>query len=436
MSQYYNSYPGAYSQNNVQQGPTPGLKALKNSFGSTFYLIAAIAFTLTIVLSLVQSFVPSASIIGTVITYLQQYAAMLGMPLDDINVASLFSGTNIAGTIIGMIPSILIALGMWLIYASAKKAEIPASTAGYSILQVINIICLVLVCICTVLVVIGGIIALVGLNSLGSYYGSSGSGTMAVAAVVLLVAIIVMVLVIIYYAKLAGIYGISKDVLRYNRSSKKISMFVIVINFIGLFFTAIGTISSLVSASSMFGLSGTYVLVTVLSAVATFLASLFQTLTFVRARQEFAALGSSKGAAGYQSYNFETGSYNTGSFNTAAFQQNPYQAPQAPAPQQGQFQQFQQAAPQAPQYQQRSFQQPQNPAPQAPQYQQFQQAAPQYQQRPQYQPFTPQNAAPQQPQAPQFQVPPVVPPVQAAQTAADHAQEIADQAASNLTDQQ
>ena len=408
MSQYYNSYPGAYSQNNVQQGPTPGLKALKNSFGSTFYLIAAIAFTLTIVLSLVQSFVPSASIIGTVITYLQQYAAMLGMPLDDINVASLFSGTNIAGTIIGMIPSILIALGMWLIYASAKKAEIPASTAG--------------------------IIALVGLNSLGSYYGSSGSGTMAVAAVVLLVAIIVMVLVIIYYAKLAGIYGISKDVLRYNRSSKKVSMFVIVINFIGLFFTAIGTISSLVSASSMFGLSGTYVLVTVLSAVATFLASLFQTLTFVRARQEFATLGSSKGAAGYQSYNFETGSYNTGSFNTGGFQ-NPYQTPQAPA-QQGQFQQYQQNAyPQQGQYQQRAYQ-AQNAAPQANQYQQYQQAAPQYQQRPQYQPFTPQNAAPQQPQAPQFQVPPVVPPVQAAQTAADHAQEIADQAASNLTDQQ
>ena len=434
MSQYYNSYPGAYSQNNVQQGPTPGLKALKNSFGSTFYLIAAIAFTLTIVLSLVQSFVPSASIIGTVITYLQQYAAMLGMPLDDINVASLFSGTNIAGTIIGMIPSILIALGMWLIYASAKKAEIPASTAGYSILQVINIIYLVLVCIATVLVVIGGIIALVGLNSLGSYYGSSGSGTMAVAAVVLLVAIIVMVLVIIYYAKLAGIYGISKDVLRYNRSSKKVSMFVIVINFIGLFFTAIGTISSLVSASSMFGLSGTYVLVTVLSAVATFLASLFQTLTFVRARQEFATLGSSKGAAGYQSYNFETGSYNTGSFNTGGFQ-NPYQTPQAPA-QQGQFQQYQQNAyPQQGQYQQRAYQ-AQNAAPQANQYQQYQQAAPQYQQRPQYQPFTPQNAAPQQPQAPQFQVPPVVPPVQAAQTAADHAQEIADQAASNLTDQQ
>lgn len=439
MSQYYNSYPGAYNQN-YQQGPTPGLKALKNSFGSPLYLIATIAFTLTLVLSLVQAFVPSASMLGSLVSLIQQYASQFGVPIPDEfgSITALMSGSSIAGTIIGMIPSILIALGMWLIYSSAKKASIPASTAGYSILQVMNIISMVLMCIAALMLVIFGIIGLVALNSLSGYYGGSSSGTMAVAAICLLVSIVIMVFVIIYFAKVAAIYSISKDVLRYNRSAKKISMFVIVINFIGLFFSAISTVGTLVSASAMIVLPSSYILMTVLSAVATFVASLLQTLTFVRARQEFAALAENKGAAGYQSYNFETGAYNTGSFNTGAIPQTGYQQPyQAPRPAQPQYQQ-----PQAPYQQQAPYQA-------QPQYQQHA-ASPQYQQRPaqpsqpipQYQ--TPQVAPFQvnQPVQPSMQVPPAPTAPQASQNTAplqaavDHAQEIADQAASSFNDQQ
>lgn len=428
MSQYYNSYPGAYNQN--QQSSTPGLEALKNSFGSTFYLIATIAFTLTLVFSLLQAFVPSASMAGSIIALVQQYAGQFGVPIPDEfgQITSMLSGTTIAGTIIGMIPSILIALGMWLIFVSAKKAAVPSSTAGYSILQVLNIISMVLMCIATLVLIIFGIIALVGLNSLSGYYGSgSSSGTMAIAAIALLVSIVIMVFVIIYYAKLAAIYGISKDVLRYSRSSKKVSMFVIVINFIGLFFTAISTVSSLVSASALMVLPGSFVLITVLSAVVTFLASLFQTLTFVRARQEFAALSETKGAAGYQSYNFETGAYNTGSFSTSKIPQVGYQQPSQPqyrapqAPQQ--YQQYQQY--QQPNYQQ--YQQPQASY-QQPNYQQYQQPqAPSYQQ---------QAFQPQQPTA-SMQVPPAPSvPQSPVSEAIDHAQEIADQAASSFNDQQ
>ena len=250
---------------------------------------------------------------------------------------------------------------------------------------------------------------------------------MAIAAIALLVSIVIMVFVIIYYAKLAAIYGISKDVLRYSRSSKKVSMFVIVINFIGLFFTAISTVSSLVSASALMALPGSFVLITVLSAVVTFLASLFQTLTFVRARQEFAALSETKGAAGYQSYNFETGAYNTGSFSTSKIPQVGYQQPSQPqyrapqAPQQ--YQQYQQY--QQPNYQQ--YQQPQASY-QQPNYQQYQQPqAPSYQQ---------QAFQPQQPTA-SMQVPPAPSVPQApVSEAIDHAQEIADQAASSFNDQQ
>ncbi|MBO4889095.1 MAG: hypothetical protein J5589_12410 [Firmicutes bacterium] len=434
MSQYYNSYPGAYNQN-YQQGPTPGLKALKNSFGSPIYLIATIAFTLTLVLSLVEAFVPSASMLGSIVSLIQQYAYQFGVPIPDEfgDITALMSGSSIAGTIVGMIPSILIALGMWLIYSSAKKASIPASTAGYSILQVMNIISMVLMCIATLMLVIFGIIGLVALNSLSGYYGGSSSGTMAVAAICLLIGIVIMIFVIIYFAKLAAIYSISKDVLRYNRSAKKISMFVIVINFIALFFSAIGTVSTLVSASAMIVLPTTYVLMTILSAVASFVASLLQTLTFVRARQEFSALTENKGAAGYQSYNFETGAYNTGSFNTGAIPQTGYQQPyQAPRPAQPQYQQpqtpYQQQAPyQAqPQYQQRPIQ-PQAPSQPIPQYQ-----------TPQVAPFQV-----NQPVQPSMQVPPAPNAPQAVSqntapltAAVDHAQEIADQAASSFNDQQ
>ena len=369
MSQYYNSYPGNYNQGYAQE-TTPGLKALKNSFGSTIYLIACITFSLTLVLAFVEMFVPAANPLGAILMAVQQYASQMGVDMPSgFNLPALVSGGGIVGGIISMIPSILICLGMWLIYAASKKATVPASTAGFSILQTMNIIAVVGMCFSTLIVVIAGIIGLVGVGRLSSElssYGYSSVSPTLILAIALLLAIIVLVFAIIYYVKTAAIYSISKDILRYNRSSRRVSMFVIVINFIGLVFTVISLIVSLAGASVLAAyapVAGASTLVTVISSVASFLASLFQTLTFVKARNEFSALSTQGGSAGYQSYNFETGAYNTGSYNTGSYNTNTFNTGsyntanyQTQNYQTGNYQQQTYQQPDA--YQQQTYQQP------------------------------------------------------------------------------
>lgn len=367
MSQYYNSYPGNFNQG-IGQETTPGLKALQNSFGSVVYLIACIAFSLSLIFAFIELFVPSVSSLGGIINLIQSYAYQYGLDMPDMSELAAIGTGSIVGGIIGMIPTILICLGMWLIFVSAKKATVPASTAGYSILQVMNIISVVLMCLSTLLIVIVGIIGLVAVGRYSSYYsyfGYSGPSPTLILAIVLLLGILIMVFAIIYYVKVAAVYGISKDILRYNRSSRKVSMFVIVINFIGIFFSIISLIVSLtgLSALAMYGIGFAHNWVSTLSSLLSIVVSLFTTLTFIKARSEFSAL-SQQGGASYQSYNYETGAYNTGSyntgayqnFNTGAYQTQNYQQPNT-------FQQFQQ--PQQPAYQDPYQQQPyaQNPDP-------------------------------------------------------------------------
>ncbi|MBO6159850.1 MAG: hypothetical protein J6P72_11425 [Firmicutes bacterium] len=414
MSQYYNTaaYPNAY-----QQSPTPGQKALKNSFGGTLYLIATILFTVTLVIELVSSFLPGTSIAGTVMNLLQTYSYQMGVdiPSEVYDVLPRLLGTSFFSTLIGMIPSILVCLGMWLLWASARAAKMPSSTAGYTILQVMAIISLVGACLGTLLVLVVGVIGLIGISAAGSYMSSYGSSVSTAAPttvliIVLLIALIVMVLVIIYHAKLASIYSTCKDVLSLNRAGKKISMYVIVFNFISIFFSIIGSISTIALTTSIAMLGGGFLVLSGISTILGILVTLFETLTFVKARGEFASLQAPVAAAGYGSYNFETGAYNTGSYQTAGYQA-PYQTgsyntqnqntgyQQNANAYQQQNAAYSQNAYQQPSYDQNAYQQPsydQN-AYQQPSYDQNAYQQPSYDQNAYQQPSYDQNAY-QQPQ--------------------------------------
>ncbi len=392
-----------YAQQGYYQQPQQQSRqniALKKSFGSGLYLFVAILNTLVLALAVVNIFMPAASLE----LLLQQLGPQLGLSSSDINdflrtfgdLSILMRISNITACIL---PAISV-LAMWLIWGNSKKDTLPVGTAGFTILKVLVILDLIGVCLIGIVVLIAMIPAIVGGSALDQVLDIEVSATVLII-LLFVILIAALVLVIIYYAKLLGIYTAAKDVGRIGVTTAKVSMFVVVINFLSLIFQLVSIAGSLLTLNFL-GAG---------SAFLGFLATLFVTIVFIKFRN---ALEEQKAA-------------------TPPMQQplnNPYQPYQSPAQQQynnynaqmqaqqAMQQQSQYAHPypasqqpygyQQNQYQQRPYQQPQQQAFQQynnynAQMQAQQQMQQQGQQTFQQQGFQPQQAFQQKPFQPQQQ---------------------------------
>lgn len=416
----YNPYvqQGYYQQ---PQQQTRKNIALKKSFGGGLYLIAVILNTLILVLSIVSIFAPAASLE----MILQQFGSQFGLSQSEINEAigmmSNFYWIIRASAITACILPALSVLGMWLIWGNSKKEDLPVGTAGFTILKILVILDLIGVCMIGIVILIAMIPAIVGGSALDQYLDINVSAT-ALIILFFVIMIAALVLVIIYYAKLLGIYTAAKDIGRLGVTSAKVSMFVIVINFLGLIFQLISiavsllTLDFLGAGSNLFGL----------------LAVLFETIVFIKFRNAIEEQKAANPPAvqqpvnnPYQPYQSpvqqQYNNYNAQMQAQQAMQQqsqpyaHPYPAPQQPyGYQQNQYQQrpYQQ--------QQQAFQQYNNYNAQAQAQQQMQQQAQQAYQQQSFQPQQTFQQAQSQPQAPSFQ-----PQAQAFQPAAQEVQEAA-----------
>lgn len=343
----------------------PAVAAVKKTGGSALFLIATITYTVLLLLNLISAFMPSSA---------YAYADMLYELTYDYSVyetMSAFNTGSVVGTLIGSIPTILIAMGLWMIFGASKAKKPRVSTGGFTMINVIEIIMMVLICIglaiaCIVMVV--GALAVREANS-WSYYGYDGAasvigiaGTAFIA--IFAIAILVLVLAIIYYAKFIGSIRVIKKAANGIVAGKKISMYVIVMNFIMIGFSVIGLIANLIFFNFM----------TFLTNILTITFNILITIALIQMRSRLNQIvldntmsqtGSYYNTGAYENYN--TGAYNN--FNTGAVppvqpqyeQPQQYQQPQGQpygqAPQYGQPQQYGQA----PQYQQPQQQAPQQP---------------------------------------------------------------------------
>ena len=336
----YNPYvqQGYYQQPQQpqpQQQSRPNI-ALKKSFGSGLYLMVAIFNTLIFALAVVNIFMPLASIE----MILQQFAPQLselGISQSEINEAlrmmSSFNWVLQLSNITACIFPFLTVLAMWLIWGNSRKQNLPVGTAGFTILKIIAILDLIGVCLIGILTLIMMVPAIVGGSALDQALDLGVSATLLII-ILFVILIAAIVLIIIYYAKLLAIYTAAKDIGRLGVTTAKVSMFVIVINFIGLIFQLVGVAGNVITLNFMGAGSSLLAL----------LSTLFMTIVFVKFRN---AIEEQKAATPpapapmnnpYQPYQSPQQPYGYQQQNQYA---HPYPAPQQPYgyPQQGQYQQ-------------------------------------------------------------------------------------------------
>ncbi len=216
----------------VQRTSAPslaGIAVVKKLCASPVALVAIIAYTVAAIFSLLASLGGANDISG----FLVQVPSMPGVDIDGM--IQTMQTSFVVGVIIGILPTALIALGMWLTYASAaSKQNSGMSTGGLTLVKTILIIQLVFVCIAIGIVVLAFLVAIAA--SMGSLYmeptvGPAGSVGI-VAALVLVIAVAFFILLIVYYAKAIKTVNTISMTARTGKLSDNVSMFVAVMAFI------------------------------------------------------------------------------------------------------------------------------------------------------------------------------------------------------------
>lgn len=258
--------PG-YGQYNQYNSPaqTPIAGAIKALAVSPAFLTAIIAYTFTQVLSVIQNVFGYNSIIG------------------GRTIASLATSV---GAVIGAIPSILLIVGLWLIYSSARdKFGRGMRTSGLTMVQVMLIIFSVFIGILSVYVALGALfIGAVGsqLNDIvGWIYIPIPDWFGGIVAIVLIIVFVFVVLLLIMYIKSAIMASEAKKAVAFGLLPKTPSMFVAVIVFISAALSIISSFGSLVSGGILYG--GTYIL-TFLQGIASAVASFSFGIVVIRYR--------------------------------------------------------------------------------------------------------------------------------------------------------
>lgn len=227
-----------YRQPVYSQAPasSTGLATLKRVCSSPVALVAIIAYTAAALFS----FLNSASGSSGIFRYLYQVADMLDM--EDM-IGELYyavRSTSVVSAVIGMIPNVLIAVGLWLTYATAvNKNNAGMKTGGLTLIKVILIINLVFICILLAAIEVVALVTVINLAD--SYYSSSAVGPLVGVMVGVAIA---MTLVILFYVKAVQTINTIKLTAQNGIPSDKVSIYVAVIAFITGGFTVLSIIVS------------------------------------------------------------------------------------------------------------------------------------------------------------------------------------------------
>ncbi|MCF2652361.1 hypothetical protein [Anaeromassilibacillus senegalensis] len=223
---------------------TPVHKAIKALAGSPLFLVGAILTSLTLVLSVIQAFIP-VDYIHLISNFLQFLPMELRSSIDFEEIYAELYAAQSAGTVstlISMIPTLIVSgLGvaaLWITFASGCDTKSPLlKTSGLTILKVLQIIGLVGLGLLALMVVIGLVIAGVVFamisSEVSSYERAMFNAVMWICISVLVIALIVLAVMIVYSIKVIGSLNAAKKAIDTGKAVKKASMFVAIVSFIG-----------------------------------------------------------------------------------------------------------------------------------------------------------------------------------------------------------
>ena len=227
------------------------LDTVRGCAKSPLFLVAIIAFSLTIILSIIASISTGSSM-----------SISAGMYGDmQVDMSGFYLVVAIISAVIGSAPSVLVAVCMWMTYGSAAGKKERMSTAGLSILRIMMLIMLIMMCVCAgmfLIVFLIFAIIFIMVPDLSYFDFSSNIPGLdpqmpeAVFAIMLVVAFVMVALFctlgIIYYVKILKTVTSIRDTIKTGKIVGKVSSFVAVMAIVvGAFFIFGGLASMLVN---------------------------------------------------------------------------------------------------------------------------------------------------------------------------------------------
>lgn len=225
---------------------SPARTSVKRVLSSPLFLVGAILFTLSAILSFIADLTFKDKIRITYDNFFVEF------------------GTDPGSAVSTLISFALVAVGIWLIYFACLKKDDTCSPAGFVMLKVLSIISLVALCIAAAGVIVVFVVLLLvgkdfqiesvikfGDSALDREMKSLFDGLLSVEkwvwAVAFGIAIVLIALLIIFFAKLSGTLNAAKRTAKTGEAAKGVSLFVAV----GCFIIAACSLSA---ASALFAI--------------------------------------------------------------------------------------------------------------------------------------------------------------------------------------
>lgn len=257
QSQYQqNGYQqNGYQQSQYQQADayvsyapplSPVAQALRQMGGSAVFLTAAVAYTCAILFTIIGGFVGSSnSVLASYLALAEQMGGMVDYGALN-TVLGAMRGASVMSTILMEIPAILVAVGIWMTFATVRNnGSAPMQTGGLTLIRVLQIIGVVFECVALVLLEVALIISMVA----ASQYTDMAVPVLATAMALIL---LIMGLGILYNVKLIQTLGTIRLTMQTQRPSTRISTYAAVMTIIG----GVASLVSIFSAGNIFSSLG------------------------------------------------------------------------------------------------------------------------------------------------------------------------------------
>lgn len=252
------------SYNTPVLSSNPAVNTLKTIGSSPLFLVVSILLSIAPVLTI-------ASQLGLRDNMWDLFYYAMQLDLDPslfYPVIDAASSMSVAGAVLSAVPAILVAVAMWITYASCRDTQSGnVSTAGLTICKVLSIISLVCICILAAILVLFMVIFMIAgmaeaANDVYGYDASIAQAGIAVLLVLFVILAAVLALVIIYQVCVIKTINRIKATATTGVPDNRIPNFLVVMNYIeaagmvlaglaNLFTTPILGLGSLVGAATL-----------------------------------------------------------------------------------------------------------------------------------------------------------------------------------------
>lgn len=201
------------------------IPTLKKMATSPLYLACAIAYTCQIVFSICSLIWDRASVISMLQKYLLSGSASLEMSMAISSLSQEFSGINIA-SFLGYIPTVLMSVGIWMLFLSAKNATDdalnPSGLTFVKVSTIIHIVCLILATLFVEFIFF----------MLAWAFNEVADGLASVVVTLMVMFAVFMVFPIFMYIKVVTTVNTMKRTIQTQVPSYKVSVFVAVMSIV------------------------------------------------------------------------------------------------------------------------------------------------------------------------------------------------------------